>query len=82
MPARTVDQWSPVPLNEQLAGILREEIQAGVYDDMGMLPSEATLQEIHGVSRGTVRLALARLQADGLVYKAPARGTFITRPGG
>jgi GntR family transcriptional regulator len=75
--SRKVDQRDPVPLHEQLAGILRGEIQAGKYADTGMLPSESWLQQEHGVSRGTVRRAIETLTAEKLVFTIPARGTFV-----
>jgi len=66
-----------MPLHEQLAAILRGEIEAGKYADTGMLPSESWLQQEHGVSRGTVRRAMETLTAEGLVFTIPARGTFV-----
>jgi DNA-binding GntR family transcriptional regulator len=73
----TVDHRDPAPLHEQLAGILRAQIQSGEITDK--LPSEGYLQQEHGVSRGTVRRALETLVAEGLVYKITARGTFVKR---
>jgi len=43
------------------------------------LPSESRLVEMLGVSRHTVREALALLEQDHLIYKAQGRGTFIRR---
>ena len=76
-----VDHRNPAPLHEQLAAVLREGINAGEYDETGMLPLESQLQQEHGVSRGTVRRALAMLAQEGLVYTIQARsGTFVGRP--
>jgi len=72
-----VDQRDPTPLHEQLAAILRAAIKAGDYADM--LPSESQLQGEHGVSRGTVRRAIATLEAEGLVRTIQARGTFVIK---
>jgi GntR family transcriptional regulator len=72
-----VDQRDPTPLHEQLAAILRAEIQEGKYAEAGKLPSESYLQQEHGVSRGTVRRAIETLTTEGLVYTITARGTFI-----
>jgi GntR family transcriptional regulator len=77
----TVDQRDPTPLHEQLASILRAQIEAGDYAETGMLPSESYLQEHHGVSRGTVRRAIQTLTDDGLVYTIAARGTYIRNQG-
>jgi|HubBroStandDraft_4_1064222.scaffolds.fasta_scaffold445944_2 GntR family transcriptional regulator len=75
-----VDQRDPTPLHQQLAAILRAQIEAGDYDETGMLPSEGQLQQEHEVSRGTVRRALATLADEGLVFTIAARGTFVRRP--
>ncbi len=43
------------------------------------LPSEARLVEMLGVSRHTVREALALLEQDRLIYKTQGKGTFVHR---
>jgi DNA-binding GntR family transcriptional regulator len=75
--SQKVDQRDPTPLHEQLAAILRAEIRAGKYAETGMLPSESSLQQEHGVARGTVRRAIETLTAEKLVFTIPARGTFV-----
>lgn len=73
----TVDQTDPVPLYVQLATILRAEIESGRLASGQPLPSESYLQQQHGVSRVTVRKAVAVLRDEGLVYTIQARGTFV-----
>ncbi|MCR8577368.1 GntR family transcriptional regulator [Streptomyces sp. Isolate_219] len=51
----------------RLAADLREAIASGAYGPGGRLPSEEELAQQCGVSRGTVRQALAVLRADGLI---------------
>jgi GntR family transcriptional regulator len=57
----------------KVAADLRQAIADGAYGSGGRLPAEGTLAERYGVSRGTVRQALAVLRADGLVTSR--RGT-------
>ena len=44
------------------------------------LPSERELQEGYGCTRITVREALMRLAAGGLIYRQPRKGWFVTPP--
>jgi GntR family transcriptional regulator len=77
----TIDQWSPTPIFQQLADILEADIKAGTYAPGSPLPSEMTLAQRYGVSRGTVRRATEELRERGLVITLPQRGTFV-RPVG
>ena len=62
---------------KRLADHLRQQIQAGQYQYGDRLPSEARLQQEHGVSLTTVRLAIARLRSEGLVENRAPKGTFV-----
>lgn len=68
-----LDRLSPTPLWEQLADILRADIQAGNRPIM----SESHLEQTYGVGRSTVRLALQKLRDEGLIVTVPGRGTFV-----
>ncbi|GAA1926568.1 GntR family transcriptional regulator [Streptantibioticus ferralitis] len=57
----------------KVAAELRQGIADGAYGSGGRLPAEAALAQTYGVSRGTIRQALALLRADGLVTSR--RGT-------
>ncbi|MEZ0066957.1 GntR family transcriptional regulator [Streptacidiphilus sp. MAP12-20] len=56
-----------------LAARVRADVLRGEYGEGGRLPSEEALAAAHGVSRGTVRQALAMLRAEGVVTSR--RGT-------
>jgi GntR family transcriptional regulator len=75
-----VDHMNPTPLYVQLAGILRGMIRSGELQPRTPVPSESYLQEQHGVSRGTVRMAVAILRDEGLVVTIGGRGTFVQAP--
>jgi DNA-binding GntR family transcriptional regulator len=68
----------PTPLYTQLANILRDMIKSGELQQRGPLPSESYLQQEQGVSRGTVRMAVAILRDEGLVVTIGGRGTFVS----
>ncbi|WP_153337423.1 MULTISPECIES: GntR family transcriptional regulator [unclassified Nocardioides] len=61
----------------RLAGELREAILDGTYPVGGRLPTESALCESHGLSRGTVRVALRTLEDQGLITRRPGAGTTV-----
>lgn len=63
-------------LHRQIFLALRDEISRGMYPS-GALPNEETLCERFGVSRITVRRALADLAALGVVERRHGLGTFV-----
>lgn len=69
---------SHVPLYIQLADLLAKEIQSGRIPTGQLLPSEAELSERCGISRITVRQAMARLVHEKLVRRERGRGTFAS----
>lgn len=71
----------PAPLFAQVRDALRADILGGGLGPGDRLPSEAALVARFGVSRITVRQALAELQADGLVQTVNGKGSYVTRPG-
>ena len=60
-----------------LAAALRREIVDGTLLFRDALPSERRLSELHGVSRGTVREALAMLEREKLVETRRGSGTYV-----
>ena len=67
------------PKYAAVAAALAERIRTGlaVHD---ALPTERQLQAEFGVSRDTVRRALARLAAAGRVYNVQGSGTYVADP--
>ena len=72
-------------LHSALAGRLSQDIQDGRYPPGSVLPSEAELAKQNGLARGTVRMALAALERDGLIERRRGSGTRVldgqVRPG-
>lgn len=68
------------PLFVRVADSLRRDILANRMQPGHKLPSESALEANFGVSRITVRQALASLHAEGLIEKVNGKGSFVTRP--
>jgi GntR family transcriptional regulator len=71
---------SLVPLYAQVKEILRERILDGTYPPHAQLPAESEMGSIFGVSRITVRQALNDLQKEGVIFKIPGKGSFVSKP--
>jgi GntR family transcriptional regulator len=66
-----------IALHRQLFLVLRDQIMRGQFAPGALLPKEEALCERFGVSRITVRRALADLAAAKLVERRHGRGTFV-----
>jgi GntR family transcriptional regulator len=78
LPEATIDRASPVPFYFQLAELLEEEIVSSRWVPGVRVPSETELCTRYGLSRTTIRQALARLEQEGLVSREKGRGTFVS----
>ncbi len=75
-----VDRSSSQPLYIQLAGWLEARIISGEIRPDEKLPGEVELAESLGVSRGSLRKAMAQLIDRGLVVQIHGKGTFVGQP--
>lgn len=73
-----IDRDSPLPLWAQVLEDLRRRLDEGEFDER--FPTDRELVEHYGVSRHTVRDAVRRLDAEGLVERHRGRGTFLRAP--
>lgn len=75
----SLDEMSALPLYMQLADRLIAAIRCGSHAEQRVraLPSEAELAAHFGISRPTVRQAMAHLVSLGLVTRSRGRGTFV-----
>lgn len=70
---------SPIPLYVQVGDMLRDKIFKGKFEAHSKLPPESELGRLFSVSRITIRQALSNLQREGLIFKIPGKGTFVTK---
>ncbi len=70
-----LDRESPLPLWAQLLTDLRERIANGEFKDR--FPTDQELVDEYDISRHTVREAVRRIQAEGILDRRRGRGTFV-----
>jgi len=75
-----VDPFAPVAAYIQVADLVAARIASGELRHLMPIPSELHLQQEYGVSRGTVRHAVAVLRERGLVFTVQGRGTYVGPP--
>src|SRR5690348_11827498 len=61
-------------LHHQIFLVMRDQIVSGRYGAADLLPTEDDLTKLFGVSRITVRTALARLESSGLIRRRQGVG--------
>jgi GntR family transcriptional regulator len=69
-----------MPLYRQIEAEIRDRIRSGALPPGSQVAPEPELMAEHGVSRATVRQALAGLVADGLLEIRRGLGTYVTAP--
>jgi GntR family transcriptional regulator len=79
--AAPVSTDAGVPLHRQLFLVLHDEIDRGVIAPGDPLPTEQTLCDQFGVSRITVRRALADLAEQGYIERRQGVGSFVREHG-
>lgn len=65
---------------QEVAGALREGIQAREWDIGDQLPTEQALIDSYGASRSTIRQAIHELRSEGLVTVQHGVGVFVAPP--
>jgi len=74
-----IDNAQALPLYHQVAGVLRQRIEDGIYPVGGKLLSEDELAAEFEVSRATIRQAVGELVMEGLVVRRQGRGTYVEK---
>jgi len=74
---KRVERGSGTPLYRQVAAILRDRIEKGLFRPGERIPTEYELCDQFGVSRISIRQALAELVHDGLLHRRQGSGTYV-----
>lgn len=77
---KRVSRESDQPLYMQIVAALEQRISSGALKFGDMLPSESSMMDEFGVSRVTVRQALAYFENRDLIVRRPGKGTFLKAP--
>lgn len=75
--SRRGESAARTPMHLIISEKLRKQIENGVYAPGDQLPSEFNLGQLFGVSRTTVRRAIANLINQGLVETQQDKGIFV-----
>ena len=73
----TLDRQAALPLWAQVLKHLRRRLNGGEFAEQ--FPTDKLLMDEYGVSRHTVREAIRRIEADGILDRRRGRGTFVSR---
>ena len=68
------------PLYLQIAEILRQDLDRGVWTEGSLLPTISEISEKYAVAKITVRQAMKILEEEGLVESWRGRGTTVLPP--
>ena len=69
---------APLPLSQQLAALLRAEIESGQRPPGSRLPTIMDMAAEHQIATATVVKALRTLKREGLVIGSTGHGTFVS----
>jgi GntR family transcriptional regulator len=69
---------APLPLSQQLAALLRTQIESGERPPGSRLPTIMQLSTEYQVATATVTKALRILKREGLVIGSTGHGTFVS----
>lgn len=76
-----INHDSAVTVTTQVAADIEADIDSGALAPDTRLPTETELADQYGVSRVTVRRAIAALRNRGKLVTVHGRGTYVAMPG-
>ena len=65
------------PLYLQVKNKIKKDIRTGLLKPGDKLPSETEMQKGYGMSRVTIRNAMAELESEGYIFKVQGKGSFV-----
>lgn len=74
-----LDKNSETPIYAQLEEFIKGKIKEKKYLPGEALPTERELTELFGVSRMTIRQAISNLVNQGVLYRIPGKGAFVSK---
>ena len=74
---KLIDRSSPIPAYQQIANDISKRIAQREWKINDKLPSEQELAQNYGVSRVTIRQAMAQLERDSLIEKFQGKGAYV-----
>lgn len=74
-----IEKTNSTPLYLQLKNKIKKEIRSGILKPGDKIPSEAQMQKEYGMSRVTVRNAMAELEMEGYIIKVQGKGSFVAQ---
>ncbi len=72
-----LDRTSAEPLYQQIARLLRADIEAGTYPPGSTIPAVKRIEQETGCTHVTIRKGIRLLADEGLVVIVPGKGTFV-----
>lgn len=77
---KKLDRKSSRFLHTQLKDLLVTQLRDRTFKPGDKMPSEEQLAKTYQINRATIRRALRDLITEGLIYRVPATGTFVSDP--
>ena len=66
------------PIFQQIKNLILCQVASGELDAHAQLPSEREYQALLGASRQTVRRELDELVLQGVLFRVPGKGTYVS----
>jgi GntR family transcriptional regulator len=75
-----LDRKSPKPLHLQIEELIRGKIADDEWPPGSLIESENEFSAKYGISRMTVRNVITKLVHEGLLFRIPGKGTYVSEP--